>query len=57
MVDSAGDRTIFNTRGIPGTGSSLTPLCNSLLPTGTNPTTGKTWASSGANATLYVVVH
>jgi Carboxypeptidase regulatory-like domain len=30
--DSAGDRAIFNATGIPGTGSSVTPLCKSTLP-------------------------
>jgi hypothetical protein len=33
--DSAGDRTIFNKSGAPGTGSGVTPLCNSSLPAGT----------------------
>jgi hypothetical protein len=30
--DSAGDRTIFNPAGVPGTGSAVTPLCTSGLP-------------------------
>jgi hypothetical protein len=30
--DSAGDRTIFNPAGVPGTGSDVTPLCTSALP-------------------------
>lgn len=32
--DTAGDRGIFNPKGAPGTGSGVTPLCNSSLPTG-----------------------
>jgi hypothetical protein len=32
--DTAGDRVIFNPAGIPGTGSGVTPLCNSGLPAG-----------------------
>ena len=30
--DSAGDRAIFNPGGIAGTGSGVTPLCKSTLP-------------------------
>jgi Carboxypeptidase regulatory-like domain len=30
--DSAGDRAIFNPSGVPGTGSGVTPLCTSALP-------------------------
>lgn len=30
--DSAGDRSIFNPKGISGTGSDVTPLCTSALP-------------------------
>jgi len=34
--DAAGDRTIFNPSGIPGTGSDVTPLCKSTMtPTAT----------------------
>src|SRR5258708_34609961 len=33
--DSAGDRAIFNPGGIANTGSAVTPLCNSGLPSGT----------------------
>ena len=32
--DTAGDRAIFNPAGVPGTGSDVTPLCTSALPTG-----------------------
>jgi hypothetical protein len=28
--DAAGDRAIFNASGVPGTGSDVTPLCNSI---------------------------
>ena len=45
--DTAGDRTVFNPGGVPGTGSGVTPLCKSTLPSfatcGENdfdPTTG-----------------
>jgi hypothetical protein len=30
--DSAGDRAVFNAGGIPGTGSGVTPLCQSAMP-------------------------
>lgn len=30
--DSAGDRTLFNSKGAPGTGSGVTALCTSSLP-------------------------
>jgi len=30
--DAAGDRSIFNAKGISGTGSDITPLCTSALP-------------------------
>ena len=33
--DSAGDRSVFNKSGVPGTGSGVTALCNSSLPAGT----------------------
>ncbi len=33
--DTAGDRAIFNAKGVPGTGSNVTPLCTSALPGGT----------------------
>ena len=46
--DSAGDRTIFNPKGTPGTGSGVTPLCNSGLPTGAS------CATSPANIVAYV---
>jgi hypothetical protein len=32
--DTAGDRTIINPNGVPGTGSSVTPQCNSSKPAG-----------------------
>src|SRR5262249_1682254 len=32
--DNAGDRTIFNAGGVPGTGSDVYALCNSSLPAG-----------------------
>jgi Carboxypeptidase regulatory-like domain len=46
--DSAGDRTVFNPKGTPGTGSGVTPLCNSGLPAGTS------CAASPANIVAYV---
>jgi hypothetical protein len=55
--DSAGDRTVFNINGVSGTGSGVNPLCNSMLPTGTNPVTMATWACSDSNATPYVVAY
>jgi hypothetical protein len=55
--DSAGDRTILNPKGVPGTGSGVNPLCNSNLPTGINPTTTKTWTCADSNATPYVVAY
>lgn len=33
--DTAGDRAVFNPKGASGTGSGVTPLCNSSLPAGT----------------------
>jgi len=45
--DAAGDRTIFNAQGTPGTGSGVNPLCNSSLPAGTS------CASSPANIVAY----
>lgn len=30
--DSAGDRTIWNAAGVPGTGSNVAPLCTSTIP-------------------------
>ncbi len=33
--DSAGDRAVFNAAGTPGTGSNVTPLCKSTMPTTT----------------------
>ncbi|HEY1939551.1 MAG TPA: carboxypeptidase regulatory-like domain-containing protein [Candidatus Angelobacter sp.] len=44
--DPAGDRTIFNAGGIPGTGSATTPICSAALTPGlacstkVDPTTG-----------------
>src|SRR5262249_27619433 len=32
--DTAGDRAIFNPKGVAGTGSGVTDLCNSSLPSG-----------------------
>jgi hypothetical protein len=55
--DSAGDRTVFNPSGVPGTGSGVAPLCNSNLPTGINPSTGKTWSCGDANAAPFVVAY
>ncbi|HKW32714.1 MAG TPA: carboxypeptidase regulatory-like domain-containing protein [Candidatus Acidoferrum sp.] len=46
--DSAGDRSIFNPQGVPGTGSGVTALCNSSLPAGT------ACASSPANIVAYL---
>ncbi len=55
--DSAGDRTVFNPKGTPGTGSGVTRLCNSNLPTTINPATNKTWTCSDSGATPYVVAY
>lgn len=46
--DSAGDRSIFNPRGLPGTGTGVTALCNSGLPAGT------VCESSPANIVAYL---
>src|SRR5882762_4762181 len=46
--DSAGDRTVFNKSGTPGTGSGVNPLCNSSLPAGT------ACSASPANIVAYV---
>ncbi len=46
--DSAGDRSIFNSKGVPGTGTGVTALCNSGLPAGTS------CASSPANIVAYL---
>jgi len=46
--DSAGDRAVLNSAGVPGTGTGVTALCNSSLPAGTS------CASSPANIVAYV---
>jgi hypothetical protein len=46
--DAAGDRTIFNKSGTPGTGSGVNPLCKSSLPAGT------ACSASPANIVAYV---
>ena len=55
--DSAGDRTIWNPKGTPGTGTAVSRLCNSSLPTTINPATGNTWTCADAGATPYVVAY
>jgi hypothetical protein len=55
--DSAGDRAILNPAGVAGTGSGVSLLCNSSLPTGTNAATGKPWKCTDANATPYQVAY
>jgi len=49
--DSAGDRTIWNAKGVPGTGTGVTPLCNSSLPAGT------ACAASPANIVAYAAIN
>ncbi|HEY2545189.1 MAG TPA: carboxypeptidase regulatory-like domain-containing protein [Candidatus Acidoferrum sp.] len=49
--DSAGDRAIFNSKGVPGTGTGVTPLCNSGLPTGT------ACSASPANIVAYAAIN
>jgi hypothetical protein len=49
--DSAGDRTVFNAKGTPGTGSGVTALCNSALPAGAS------CASSPANIVAYAAIN
>jgi hypothetical protein len=52
--DSAGDRTIFNPAGVPGTGSGVIPLCTSSKPA--NEPCGATDPNNKAyNPNLYVV--
>jgi len=53
--DSAGDRVVFNSRGVPGTGSSVTPLLNTAGDTvgylANNPNAQYIVAGPGALAT------
>jgi len=52
--DTAGDRTIFNSSGVPGTGSSVTAQCNSSKPAG-EPCGAPDDANPSYNPDLYVV--
>jgi hypothetical protein len=63
-IDSAGDRAIFNAHGVPGTGSDVTPLCKSTLPSfascGENdydPTVNKTPGPGNFDSTPYLVAY
>lgn len=61
--DSAGDRAIFNPAGVPGTGSGVTPLCTSALPSfatcGENDFSSKKGAPGPGNfnSTPYMVAY
>jgi hypothetical protein len=52
--DTAGDRAIFNPTGVPGTGSDVTPQCNSLKPSG-EPCGAPDPQNKSYNPNLYVV--
>ena len=52
--DSAGDRTIINPSGVAGTGSDVTPQCNSSKPAG-EPCGAPDDANPSYNPNLYVV--
>jgi hypothetical protein len=52
--DSAPDRTVFNPAGIAGTGTGVTPLCNSTVPVGDCPTTLDGAAGSPAGVVGYL---
>lgn len=52
--DSAGDRTILNPKGVPNTGTGVTPLCNSSKPVG-EPCGVADPANPGYSPSLYVV--
>jgi hypothetical protein len=52
--DTAGDRAIFNPSGVPGTGSDVTPQCNSLKPSG-EPCGAPDPQNKSYNPNLYVV--
>ena len=55
--DSAGDRSIFNSSGVPGTGSGVTALCTSSKPA-TEPACGVADPTNPAyNPNLYVVAY
>jgi carboxypeptidase family protein len=54
--DSAGDRTIFNAAGVPGTGSGVTPLCTSAKPAG-EPCGATDPNNTSYNPNLYVVAY
>ena len=54
--DSAGDRTIFNAAGVPGTGSGVTPLCTSAKPAG-EPCGAPDPNNPSYNPNLYVVAY
>jgi hypothetical protein len=52
--DQAGDRTIFNPAGVPGTGTDVTPLCNSTVAPGACPTTVSGAAANPAGVVAYL---
>jgi hypothetical protein len=49
--DTAGDRTVFNGSGTPGTGSGVRALCNSSLPA------GATCSKTPANIVAYAAIN
>jgi len=52
--DSAPDRPVFNPAGIPGTGTAVTPLCNSTVAPGACPVTAAAAAGSPAGVVGYL---
>lgn len=52
--DSAGDRAVFNPHGVSGTGTDVTPLCNSSVPVGECPTTVAAAAASPVGVVAYL---
>jgi len=55
--DAAGDRVIFNPAGVSGTGTGVTVLCNSGLPTTINPATGQQWKCTDAGTSAFQVAY
>ncbi len=57
--DTAGDRTVFNRNGVPGTGSGVNPLCTSSLPAfatcGENDFAGGTPGPGNFNSSPFIV--
>jgi Carboxypeptidase regulatory-like domain/TonB dependent receptor len=54
--DSAGDRTILNPQGVPGTGTGVNPLCTSAKPAG-EPCGVADVNNPSYNPSLYVVAY